>query len=90
LDELADQGALAVVDVHAQRQVARERMRGAAEAGVVGPKSHLDFVEQALGDVAAFNQALGRFSTLMAMRAALFAVATTRLAIVIRPRSSVS
>src|ERR1035437_2029425 len=60
LDELADQGALAVVDVHAQRQVAWERVRRAAEAGIVGPESHLDLVEQALGDVAAFDQALGR------------------------------
>src|ERR1035437_757769 len=41
LDELADQGVLAVVDVHAQRQVAWERVRRAAEAGGVGPEGHL-------------------------------------------------
>src|ERR1035437_11051288 len=61
LDELADQGVLAVVDVHAQRQMARERMSGAAETRIVGPEGHLDFVQQAFGDLTAFDQALGRF-----------------------------
>ena len=47
-----------VVDADLERGVAGEGMGGAAEAGVVGAEGHLDLVEQALGDVAALDQAL--------------------------------
>src|ERR1035437_9162087 len=60
LHQLPHEVVLAIVDIHPQRQVAGDPMRRAAEARVVGPEGHLDFVEQALGDVAAFDEALGR------------------------------
>ncbi|MCK7521250.1 MAG: hypothetical protein MZV64_27995 [Ignavibacteriales bacterium] len=55
------------------------------EARIVGAEGHLDLVQQALGDLAALDQALGgAVSTLMAMRAALLPVATIMLAIVMQ------
>jgi hypothetical protein len=54
---------------------------GAAEAGVVGAERHLDHVEQALVDLAPVIRPFAAFSTLIAIRAALFCVATIRLAL---------
>jgi hypothetical protein len=86
---LAHQLAGGIVDVDHERHVTGQGMRGAAEAGIVGAKRHLDLVEQAFADFALLDQALGGRSTLMAIRAALLPVATIMFAIVIRPRSSV-
>src|SRR5574341_839945 len=54
--------AICIPDGDLERHLSRKRVRGATEARIVGPESHLHHIQHAFGNYSTFmDQALGSF-----------------------------